>query len=331
VFFLILDAFDPSRLSPRLTPNLWRWANADGAATGTGRAVMASSTYPNHASFVTGVEPDQHGIWTNHVIRDGRAIGAWEVGPLVPTIFDRFGSEAAVVVGDHHLVGVMGAQAAASHWPVNGLLAPDIALDPLAYPSDEAVLPELVSALDSPARLVVGYLGSIDTYSHIYGPDSEEGIDTYRHADLALVQLESAIEWDETVIIVTSDHTQVTADDRPGIDLRPLVGDEFVVVDEGSAALVSALPDPRVLDLVEGLAGWEPLPDGNLLAWSERGRYFGPFATPILRGVHGGLHTRTQLALVTGGHPARHGLAAMVNAGPVPATAWAGAISSVLS
>jgi hypothetical protein len=72
------------------------------------------------------------------------------------------------------------------------------------------------------------------------------------------------------------------------------------------------------------------LPDGNVLVWSEKGRFFGPFETPILRGIHGGIHTRTQLALVTGGHPARHNPAAMVNAGPVPATAWTGAISSLL-
>ncbi|HEX2420205.1 MAG TPA: alkaline phosphatase family protein [Acidimicrobiia bacterium] len=330
IFFLILDAFDPVRLTPRLTPNLWRWANADGAGTGTGLSVMASSTYPNHASFVTGVAPSRHGIWANHVIRNGEVAGAWDAGPLVPTVFDRFGDEAVAVLGDHHLVGVMGARAAAAHWPVDGVLAPEIALDPLAYPADEAVLPILVAALGTSARLVVGYFGSIDTYSHIYGPVSEEAEDAYRRMDHGLAQLESAIDWNETVILVVSDHIQDTADERPGIDLRPAVGDETIVIDEGSAALMGPVPNPGVLDNIEGVEGWMELGDGNLLAWCERGRYFGAVESPLLKGVHGGPHTRTQLALVSGGHPARRGLTAMVNSGAVPAEMWAGAIANAL-
>lgn len=330
IFFLILDAFDPVRLTPRLTPNLWRWANADGAATGTGRSVMASSTYPNHASFATGVPPARHGIWANHVIRHGEVAGAWAAGPLMPTVFDRYGGDAVAVLGDHHLVGVMGARAAAAHWPIDGELTPDIALDPLAYPADEAVLPPLAAALATSPRLTVGYFGSIDTYSHIYGPVSDEAEDAYRQVDNRIAHLQSAIDWNETVILVVSDHTQDTADDRPGIDLRPTVGDETIVIDEGSAALLGPLPSPGVLDEIDGVEGWMGLGDGNFLAWCERGRYFGAFESPLLKGVHGGIHTRTQLALVSGGHPARRRLTAMVNAGPVPAEAWAGAIAGVL-
>ena len=330
IFFLILDAFDPSQLTPHLTPNLWRWANADGAATGTGRSVMASSTYPNHASFITGVRPARHGIWANHVIRRGEVLGAWEAGPRGPTLFDRYGGEAVAVLGDHHLVGVMGARAAASHWPLDGVLTTDIALDPLAYPADEAVLPHLVAALGTPARLVVGYFGSIDTYSHIYGPKSDEAADAYRQVDGRIAHLEEAIDWTSSAIVVVSDHVQETADERPGIDLRAVVGDETFVIDEGSAALVGQLPDPTVIDRVEGVEGWEQLGDGNVLVWCEPGRYFGPFESPLLKGVHGGSHTLTQLALVCGGHPARTRLATMVNAGEVPAESWAGAIAGVL-
>ena len=330
VFLLILDAFDPVRLSPHLTPNLWRWANADGAATGIGRSVMASCTYPNHASFITGVRPSEHGIWANHVIREGEVLGAWEAGPLTPTLFDRYGGEASAVLGDHHLVGVMGARRAASHWPPNGNLTPDIALDPLAYPADEAVLPLLVEAIGSQARLVVGYFGSIDTYSHIYGPGSDEAGAAYQQLDDRIGRLEEAIDWLSTAVIVVSDHVQDTAAERPGIELRSFLGEETIVVDEGSAALIGPLSNPSVLDGVEGVEGWQQLIDGNVLAWCERGRYFGPFETPLFKGVHGGAHTLTQLALVSGGHPTRSALAAMVNAGEVPAESWAGAIAGVL-
>lgn len=330
VFFLILDAFDPVRLSPHLTPNLWRWANADGAATGIGRSVMASCTYPNHASFVTGVRPSEHGIWANHVIREGAVSGAWEVGPLAPTIFDSYGGEASAVFGDHHLVGVMGARRAASHWPPEGALTAGLALDLLGYPADEAVLPHLAEALSSQARLVVGYFGSIDTYSHVYGPGSDEAADAYRRVDQRIGQLEDTIDWPQSAIIVVSDHVQDGAAERPGIDLRSVLGEETIVVDEGSAALIGPMPDPGVLHGVEGVEGWEQLADGNVLVWCERGRYFGSSELPLLKGVHGGAHTLTQLALVSGGHPARSLLAAMVNTGEVPAESWAGAIAGVL-
>ena len=330
VLLLILDAFDPVRLSPHLTPNLWSWANADGAATGTGEAVMAACTYPNHASFVTGVPPSEHGIYVNHVIRDDQVVGAWEVGPSVPTLFDSYGAESLAVLGDHHLVGVMGARAAASHWPPNGDLPLDIEIDPLGYPADSAVLTRLVAGLAEAARLTIGYFGSIDTYSHLFGPESEEAREAYRRVDGRIAEIEAAISWDEIAVIVVSDHIQNTVEDRPGIDLRPVVGEGAILADEGSAILIGATLEPTELMSVDGVAGARSLDDGNTLAWCEPGRFFGPFDSPILRGVHGNVATRTQLAMVTGGHPKRHLAADVVNAGPVPATAWAGVIRSML-
>ena len=330
ILFLILDAFDPVRLSPHLTPNLWRWANADGAATGTGQAVMAACTYPNHASFITGVPPSQHGIYVNHVIREGQVAGAWEVGPQTPTLFDRYGDEAIAILGDHHLVGVMGASAAASHWPPDGELPLDVELDLLGYPADEALLPQLLSGLADEARFTVGYLGSIDTHSHVFGPDSDEALDAYRLVDARIARIEAALDWDDMAIVVVSDHTQNTAEDLPGIDLRPVVGADTILADEGSAILIGAAIDPAAVMAVDGVVGACGLDDGNTLAWCRPGRFFGPFDSPILRGVHGNEATRTQLAMVTGGHPNRHIAADMVNAEPVPATGWAGVLRAML-
>ncbi len=329
LLFLILDAFDPRRLDPHLTPTLWNWANRDGAVAGVGEAVMASCTYPNHASFITGVEPDTHGIFANHVVREEKVKGAWEVGPTVPTLFDRFGAEAVAVLGDHHLVGVMGARAASSHWPPNGSIPDDCLLDPLGYPDDESVLPLLTKGLEERPRLVVGYFGSIDTYSHVYGPDSAEALDAYRRVDAKIAAIEEALNWEETAVFVVSDHVQDTAEDRPGIDLRSVLGDDVTVVDEGSASLCGPIADHSLLNL-DGVEGWRELPDGNTLVWCERGRYFGPFEEPILRGVHGGANTRTQLALVTGGDPLRLEAARQVAAGPVPASKWASLIESAI-
>ncbi|HEY7564976.1 MAG TPA: alkaline phosphatase family protein [Acidimicrobiia bacterium] len=330
VVLLILDAFDPRRLNPHLTPNLWRWANADGAAAGTGQAVMAACTYPNHASFVTGVPPADHGIFANHVIRDGRAAGAWEVGPLTPTLFDQYGTDALAVLGDHHLVGVMGAGRAAAHWPDRGEVPLDVELDLLGYPADGAVMPRLVAALGERARLTVGYLGSIDTISHVFGPASDEATDAYGRVDERLAEIEAALDWDSSVVIVLSDHIQHEVEDRPGIDLRAAVGGEVLVADEGSAALVGEEPEPALLMAIDGVTGMTRLGDGNTLVECRPGRYFGPYEDPIFRGVHGNEATRTQLVLASGGHASRAIAAAAVNRGRVLATAWAGIVRQLL-
>ncbi len=333
VVLLVLDAFDPARLSPRLTPNLWGWSNTDGAVAGTGQSVMASCTYPNHASFITGQQPSGHGIHTNHVVRDGRVLGAWEVGPASPTLFEQLnGHGTEAVLGDHHLVGVMNASAADRHWPLNGDARVTGDLDLLGYPSDEAVLPILVEALERDAAFVLGYFGSIDTYSHVYGPDSEEAVAAYRQVDEKIGVLAGVLKnrWEDTVLVVVSDHVQDTVA-GPGIDLHEALGDSAVVVDEGSAALIAGMVDPDSLTAIEGVAGWESHAEGTILAWCGPGRYFGRSDEPVFLGIHGGNHTRTQLALVSGGNSGRYPLAAAVKQGPVPATYWAGAIRQLMS
>ncbi len=299
---------------------------------GTGQAVMASCTYPNHASFITGQLPAAHGIHTNHVVRDGKVRGAWEVGPAVPTLFETLsdrGTEA--VLGDHHLIGVMRAATADRHWPAAGDVTQVDDLDLLGYPSDQAVLPHLVKALSGDAGFVFGYFGSIDTYSHVYGPDSEEAIDAYREVDqkIGVLQEEIASRWEDSVMIVVSDHIQDTVA-GPGIDLHTALGEGVVVIDEGSAALLSGGFDVDLLTSVAGVQGWVSHPDGTTLVWCGPGRYFGRSEEPVFLGIHGGNHTRSQLALVSGGSPARFPLSAAVRQGSVPATYWANAIRDMM-
>ena len=90
VVFLVLDGL-PAEVAG---PDGHAGAATRGAATRAPRprsvpAVLPASTYPNHATFVTGVQPPVHGIVGNHVRGDdGRFRAARQVGPAVPTIFD---------------------------------------------------------------------------------------------------------------------------------------------------------------------------------------------------------------------------------------------------
>jgi hypothetical protein len=334
VVFLILDAFSIKRLTPDLTPTLFKWASQPGAVATTGWSVMASCTYPNHATFATGKPPRSHGLFANHTVTEGRIVPSWEEGPSGETIFDILeGRHVEAVLGDHHLVGVMGAAAASLHWPDRGLLPLDVALDGLGYPHDDEVLIRLLAAMERTPELVIGYFGSIDTASHLYGPDSPEALEAYGQLDRRLAAIDEALRWEETVVLVASDHDQETALDLPGIDLRALAGQagvEVIVSDEGSAALVAGTSDVRWLAGADGVAGWEPMADDALLVWADSGHHFGPWEQPILKGIHGGINTRSQLAMVTGGHPAVGRTARALGSRP-DATVWAPLILDLLS
>jgi len=87
---------------------------------------------------------------------------------------------------------------------------------------------------------------------------------------------------------------------------------------------------------VDGVEGTAPfhLADPDLeacLAWCEPGRTFGFTELPTEPGTHGGPRTRTQVAVVTGGHPAAARVAQAAASGPVTALEWAPTIAALLA
>src|SRR3954447_22305049 len=150
VVLLVIDALPVRHVSRETTPVLA--ALAESGASATGRSVMTSSTYPNHATFATGVDPIGHGILANWVVRDGRPRATWKLGPSARTLFEAArdaGRSSAAVFGDQRLVGVMGARAADVHWPVDGKLDDGLPTDDHGYVYDESVLEQLVPLLDA--------------------------------------------------------------------------------------------------------------------------------------------------------------------------------------
>ena len=225
VVFLIIDALPPRHVSDEITPTLAGLANQGGSSIG--RAVMTSATYPNHATFATGVDPMVHRLLANWVVVDGVPRSANEVGPAVPTIFDACrsaGRSSAAIFGDQHLVGVMGARAADEHWPVDGVLAEEVARDGHGYAADHEVMPRLLHVLEGDRpELVVGHLNEPDTAAHMFGPDSDGAIASYRSADAAVATIVEALcpTWDDTALIVVSDHDQENVRGDGVIDLYP--------------------------------------------------------------------------------------------------------------
>jgi len=95
-------------------------------------------------TFVTGTDPVGHGLVANWVLADGRPQPAHRVGPASPTLFDvcaGAGRRSAAVLGDHRLVGVMGATRAEHHWPPQGRIPAGARRDRYGYAALDAHAP----------------------------------------------------------------------------------------------------------------------------------------------------------------------------------------------
>ena len=339
--FLIIDALPARHVNASTTPVLASLA-AEGAFA-TGRSVMTSATYPNHATFATGALPKDHGILANWVVTNGRPMPAHKLGPQVPTLFDACraaGRSSACVVGDHRLIGVMGAARADEHWPPDGRLGDDIVRDGHGYAANAEVSPRLVPYLvEGGPDLVVGHLNEPDTASHMYGPDSGAALESFRATDACLTEVADALRsrWDDTVLFVVSDHDQETSVEDGGIDLwgaaeqRGLIG-----FPEGSGSVVwgEDADGGAWLDAIDGIGGHEQvLPDARIV-WAEPRRWFQlppGVDYPYEPGQHGGATTRDQVGVVAGGHPAVRSIAAAITKRTPEAADWAPTIGALLA
>jgi len=336
--FLVLDGLPAADVSLELTPNLVALAAETGQVPGRARGVLPAATYPNHATFSTGAVPADHGIVANWLPVDGAIRRADDVGPKVPTIFDACaaaGVETAFVAGDQCLVRVMHGDKAAAHWPPEGQVPDGAALDAHGYLTDRDARTHLLDALAGRARLVVAQLNGTDTAGHVYGPGSPGARDATRAADAAVgeARAELAPAWRDTVFVVVSDHAMEPVTNPEPIELHRHAPDGLICLPEGSAAVVHG-NDPEEgawLSAVPGVAGHQSLAETVRVANASPGRYFG-FAD-FMRfepGTHGGPRTLEQLAVVGGGHPAAHALAADVAGGDWDATRWAPVLADLV-
>lgn len=335
VVFVVIDALPLHLVGPEHTPNLARLAN-DGASNPLGgRAVMSTATYPNHATFATGRSPAQHGVLVNRVWNGTEFRPASETGPLGDTIFTaarRAGRTTAIAVGDHHLIGVMGGFEADRHWPPEGR-RPDVELDDFRYAADSAVI-DAVDEIDlTDADLSVVHFNEPDTASHQFGPHAPEMAECALRTDGALGELIARLEprWDDTVLMVVSDHDQelVTAH---GVDLQTELearGIPGLVETEGTAALVMNGPDIDTLLTLPAVEGAQAVDADNTIVWGADGVVFGLWLDE-LRGSHGSPRCDRQVAVIGGGHPAVEQLGEALTAARPHATWWAPTIAGLL-
>ncbi len=335
VVLVVLDAFPYDGMSAERTPALWSLAEEGGAAPDGGRAVLSASTYPNHATFATGVGPAAHRILTSQARVDGAFVPAQEAGPAVPTLFDdcrAAGRRAVAVFGDQNLVGVCGARSADVHWPPDGVLPEGAPRGALGYGADRAVLSALDEIDVGSADFLFMQLDETDTARHLHGPRTDEAFAQCRATDAAFGEILERLRprWDETLVLAVSDHDQEAVNEG-AVDLAAAArgqGLEVEVAHDGTAALVVGdVPRERLLEL-EGVAGAQALDADCTLVWGEAGQQFG--IDWGLKAQHGSPRTAKQLAVVGGGHASARAVAREIAASPPAATRWAGVVREVL-
>lgn len=333
----ILDSMPHRVVNAEVTPNLFAQVTAGGRAPDGGRSLPMSVTYSNHAAFVTGVGPETTGLWGNKAWIDDGFVRTWQAGPRAATLFERCsaaGLVAMVAVGDQKLGPTMGTPAASMAWPPTVDVPPGIAVDALGYPADSAVL-DVVAGWDlAAADFLLVHLNEPDTTMHLYGPTSEEAQAQYRESDAAYGRLVELLQpaWHDTVLITISDHEQEPITHPECVDLGAALAhrDATVAHDGTGAIVVGAIETAEILaiDGVEGVAA-DPHHPHVRIAWTDPGRMFG-VGEPLARGNHGSPRCATQVAIVSGGHPAVPGLARGIESTRPTSLTWAPLIASLL-
>lgn len=323
---VVLDAFPNSLVSREHTPTLHQLARTGARQRLGGIAEMTAATYPNHATFVTGVSAVEHAVMTNRVWRDDLWVPAAMVGPAAPTLFEACraeGRSSVAIVGDHSLVGVCGAAVADEHWPSNGVKPNDAKRGMSGYLADSEVL-RAAARLDlTKFDFCFFQLDEVDGVRHAHGAWSDEALDQVRRTDHSLGLLTELLRpgWDDTVMFVVSDHDQEDVSDLDPIDLGPLLPDHLDWDPQGTAAVVVGSVHNDVLHAIPGIDGVASLDDSHHVVWGAEGQLFG--ADHGCRAEHGSPRTGTQLAIVAGGHPATGQIERRLLAQRPKATRWA--------
>ena len=272
VLFLVFDGLSPRHVDEEVMPVLASLARDGGWCRPGAVGVLPSSTYPNHATFVTGVAPTVHGLVANEIPGDDGPVPSWKLGPRVPTLFDAMsaaGRSSAAVFGDHHLVGATGADRAAFCWP-RGEHTGTVARDILGYAKDRETAPVVVDACRQGAELVFAQFNQPDTAAHLFGPDSMEALAQYGRSDSHLGAVVEPLrdEWGEWVVIIVSDHSQETVTEPEPIDLHGpahRLGLEGLVLDDGAAAVAGGplARDTEWMSVIPGVESTQRIDRGH--------------------------------------------------------------------
>lgn len=224
VLLIVVDGLDARDVTDATTPALSRaWRSSPWCPGTRARASMPTRTNSNHATLMTGVEPEMHGI-TGNAVWDRRTRSIRKLGTArdleTETIFTLArraarGLRTAAAVGKPKL-GLMFSADGTRQTPPDELwdarAASDASRDDVTgYAYDATTLAAARSLVEhAAADFLFINLSDVDRVSHGSGPYSPQAQETRRRTDAALGSflewLATRPDWTSTTVVITADH-----------------------------------------------------------------------------------------------------------------------------
>jgi hypothetical protein len=261
VALLVVDGLDARDVSDAEMPTLARaWRESRWCPGVHARAAMPARTNVNHATLLTGVSPEIHGVtgnaFWNRTNEPPRKLGA-APDLLTETLFTVAHAHVpplrtAAALGKAKLALMFTATPTGQVGPTRVWSpsdAPSGGRDPATgYAFDAATLAGARAVLEDAPAFVFVNLADIDRVSHGFGPHSPEARATRSETDRLLGEFVNDVlrrpEWRAGTIVVTADHG-FDATTQPIIDVAARVraaglDDTLVSVADGGVAHVYA-------------------------------------------------------------------------------------------
>ncbi|MBL8089005.1 MAG: alkaline phosphatase family protein [Anaerolineales bacterium] len=191
VLILSIDGLRPDAISLAPMPTLMKLMESS-AYSLNAKTIRLSATLPAHASMLTGMCLDKHGVnWNDYLPENGFALGT--------DIFDlahAAGMQTAMFVGKEKLRQITEPASTDVYQFIND--------------RDLIVTENLLNNFPADFRLLFIHFATTDDMGHVYGWLSSEQLSVIFRADQAiekiLAELDSRGIRDETLIIITADH-----------------------------------------------------------------------------------------------------------------------------
>ena len=248
VIVISMDGARPDAILQVDTPVLQSLA-LEGAVSWQAETVMPAATVPAHASLLTGLEVDEHGVNTNSYNTEKLGL------PTFLSIAAESGYAAAMIVGKDKLDQFHYPETVAYAFPTSG---------------DRTVINAAIASIDNGAQVLFVHLPNPDYFGHLSGWMSPQYLAELPNTDAQIGRLLAALDERQirasTLLIITADHgghDKVHGADIPEDRLIPLIVNGFGVetgtelenasITQIAATVLYALDLPIPEDMAEPL------------------------------------------------------------------------------
>ena len=224
VVLIVVDGLDAREVTEDVMPGLTRaWRSSPWCPGTESLASMPTRTNSNHATLITGVHPEVHGI-TGNAVWDRQAARVRKLGVATDlqaeTIFTLAhragrGLRTAAAVGKPKLGAMFAGDGARQLGPDelwDARTASDSARDEVTgYAYDGTTVAAARALIEhGGVDFLFVNLSDVDRVSHGFGPRSQQAVETRRRTDAALSGfldwLATRPDWSTTTVVVTADH-----------------------------------------------------------------------------------------------------------------------------